>query len=246
VRKDPNEGQMRFIRTSRLAKDLIFVKFAERNKENNDEANWTMLSPDIWLRQQFWQQLWKGPAAVSAYLSISIQLGMTVLSVVVARDLESLTLYILLITALICVWIILVDQICSYRNHHLGLLRLSVVSSRSRIEALGIKSNQVDRFVYALWLDPEIEQRFRRTRVRSVELTIEAFDLLSQIAARYGRRGRKVFVVNQEPILTAMRMIECLPLAAADEILVAQLTGWLEHPPEFDPEGWALPLFGKF
>jgi hypothetical protein len=22
------------------------------------------------------------------------------------------------------------------------------------------------------------------------------------------------------------------------------LEAWLEHPPEFDPEGWALPLFG--
>jgi hypothetical protein len=33
-----------------------------------------MLSPDLWLRQQLWQRLWKGPAAVSAYLSIPIQL----------------------------------------------------------------------------------------------------------------------------------------------------------------------------
>jgi hypothetical protein len=166
--------------------------------------------------------------------------------VVVARDLECPSLYILLITALICVVIIFVDQICSYRNHRLGSLRLSVATSRSRIEALGIKSDRVDRFVYALWLDPEIEFRFRSTRVRSVELTIEAFDLLSQTAARYGRRERKVFVVNQEPILSAMRLIECLPLADAEKVLVGPLTSWLEHPPEFDPEGWALPLFGKF
>jgi hypothetical protein len=26
-----------------------------------------MLDPDLWLRQQLWQQLWKGPGAVSAY-----------------------------------------------------------------------------------------------------------------------------------------------------------------------------------
>jgi hypothetical protein len=82
-------------------------------------------------------------------------------------------------------------------------LRLSVAKSRSRIEALGIKSEQVDRFVNALWFNPEIEFRFRRKRFRSVELTIEAFDLLSQTAARYGRRGRKIFVVNQEPIVNA-------------------------------------------
>ena len=40
--------------------------------------------------------------------------------------------------------------------------------------------------------------------------------------------------------------IECLPLEEAEEVLVQPLTRWLEHPPEFDPEGWALPLFGEF
>jgi hypothetical protein len=205
-----------------------------------------MLSPDIWLRQQLWQQLWKGPAAVSSYVSIAIQLGCIGLSAIVSRDLERPSLYILLVGVLICLLIILVDQIASYRNHRLGLLRLSVAKSRSRIQALGIKSEQVDRFVNALWFDPEIEIRFRSARVRSVELIIEALDLLSQTAARYGRRGRKVFVVNQEPIFNAMRLIECLPLADAEKILVKSLTSWLEHPPEFDPEGWALPLFGEF
>ena len=205
-----------------------------------------MVSPDIWLRRQLWQQLWRGPAAVSAYISIAIQLGCTALSSAVSRDLQSPSLYILLINVLICVLIILVDQTDSYRNHRLGFLRLSVAKSRSRIEALGIKSEQVDRFVDALWFNPEIEFRFRNTRFRSVELTIEALDVLSQTAARYGRRGRKVFVVNQEPIVSAIRLIECLPLEDAEEVLVEPLTGWLEHPPEFDPEGWALPLFGRF
>jgi hypothetical protein len=205
-----------------------------------------MVSPDIWLRRQLWQQLWRGPAAVSAYISIAIQLGCTALSSVVLTDLQSPSLYILLINVLICVLIILVDQTDSYRNHRLGFLRLSVAKSRSRIEALGIKSEQVDRFVDALWFNPEIEFRFRNTRFRSVELTIEALDLLSQTAARYGRRGRKVFVVNQEPIVTAIRLIECLTLEDAEEVLVEPLTRWLEHPPEFDPEGWALPIFGEF
>jgi hypothetical protein len=205
-----------------------------------------MLSPDIWLRQQLWQQLWKGPAAVSAYVSMAIQLCCTPLSAFVSRDLESPCLYILLINVLICVLVIVVDQIDSYRNHRLGLLRRSVAKSRRRIEALGIESDQVDRFVNALWLNPEIEFKFSSTRFRSVELTIEALDVLSQTAARYGRRGRKVFVVNQEPIVSAIRLIECLPLEDAEEVLVGPLTGWLEHPPEFDPEGWALPLFGRF
>jgi hypothetical protein len=205
-----------------------------------------MLNPDIWLRQQLWQQLWKGPATVSAYVSIAIQLGCTALSAVVSRDLERPNLCILLADVLICLLLILVDQIDLYRNHRLGFLRRSVAKSRSRIESLGIKSKQVDRFVNALWSNSEIEFRFRRTRFRSVELIIEALDLLSQTAARYGRRGRQVFVVNQEPVVSAIRLIECLPLEDAEEELVGPLTSWLEHPPEFDPEGWALPLFGKF
>jgi hypothetical protein len=196
-----------------------------------------MVSPDIWLRQQLWQQLWRGPRAVSAYVSLTIQLRCTALSPFVSRDLENPSLYILLINVLICVLLILVDQTDSYRNHRLGFLRLSVAKSRSRIDAPGIKSEQVDRFVNALWFNPEIEFRFRSTRFRSVELTIEALDLLSQTAARYGRRGKKVFVVNQEPIVNAIRLIECLTLEDAEEELVEPLILWLEHPPEFDPEG---------
>ena len=179
-----------------------------------------MVSPDIWLRQQLWQQLWRGPAAVSAYVSITIQLGCTALSACVSKDLESPSLYILLINLLVCVLIIWVDQTDSYRNHRLGFLRLSVAKSRSRIEALGIKSAPVDRFVNALWFNPEIECRFRSKRFRSVELTIEALDLLSQTAARYGRRGRKIFLVDQEPIVNAIWLIEYLPLEDAEEVLV--------------------------
>ena len=104
------------------------------------------------------------------------------LSATVSRDLEIPSLYILLINVLICVLIILVDQIDSYRNHRLGFLRLSAAKSKSRIEALGIKSKQVDRFVNALWLNPELEFRFRSTRLQSVELIIQALDLLSRPA----------------------------------------------------------------
>jgi hypothetical protein len=85
---------------------------------------------------------------------------------------------------------------------------------------LGIKSEQVDRFVSALWFNSEIEFRFRSKRFRSVELTIEALDLLSQTAARYGRRGRKIFLVDQEPIVNAIWLIEYLPLEDAEEVLV--------------------------
>jgi hypothetical protein len=236
----------RLIRVSRLAKSPLFGKLVERNSANNDKGSWTMLSPDLWLRQQLWQRLWKGPAAVSAYLSLPIQLVCTALSAIVSTDLAIPSLYILSINVLLCVLIILVDQIGSYRNHRLGLLRFSAAKSQSRIEALGIKSKQVDRFVSALWLNSELEFRFRNTRMQSVELIIEALDLLSRTASRYGRRGRKVFVVNQEPIMSAMRLIACLPLADAEEVLVEPLKTWLEHPPEFDPEGWALPLFGEF
>jgi hypothetical protein len=227
-----------------LAKSLLFDKFVERNSANNDKRSCTMLSPDRWLRQQLWQRLWKGPAAVSAYLSLSIQLVCTALSAIVSTDLASPSLYILSINVLVCVLIILVDHFGSFRNHRLGLLRFSAAKSRSRIEALGIKSKQVDRFVDALWLNPELEFSFRSTRMQSVELIIKALDLLSRTASRYGRRGKKVFVVNQEPIMSAMRLIECLPLADAEEVLVDSLKAWLEHPPEFDPEGWAL--FGEF
>jgi hypothetical protein len=51
-------------------------------------------------------------------------------------------------------------------------------------------------------------------------LTIEALDLLSQTAARYGRRGRKIFLVDQEPIVNAIWLIEYLPLEDAEEVLV--------------------------
>jgi hypothetical protein len=155
-------------------------------------------------------------------------------------------LWILLIIVLLSVLLILSDEIASCRNHRLGLLRFSAAKSRYRIEKLGIKSKQVDRFLNALWLNRELEVRFRNTRLQSVVLMVLALDLLSRIASRYGRCGRKVFEANQDPIVSAMQLFECVPFADADKMLVEPLRAWLKDPPEFDPEGWALPLFGKF
>jgi hypothetical protein len=202
-----------------------------------------MVSQEVWFRQQSFQQLWQGPAAVAAYVSITTQLCGMALSAIFVRDLELATLCTLAISLLICGLLIVIDQVASYRNHRLNLLRFSAAKSRRRIKALGIQSKQIDRFVKTLWFDPRIEFKFRSARFRSVELIIEALDLLSQTAARYGNRGRKVFLVNQEPLVSAMRLIEFLPLENADEELTEPLAGWLAHPLEFDPEGWALPIY---
>jgi len=73
-----------------------------------------------------------------------------------------------------------------------------------------------------------------------------ALDLLSRIELCYGRCGRKVFEANQDQIVSAMQLFECVPFADADKMLVEPLRAWLKDPPKFDPEGWALSLFGKF
>src|SRR5271166_2174998 len=205
-----------------------------------------MFDPDLWVRQQLWEQLWKGPGAVSTYWSIAIQLVCVGLSALGSTELHAPNLWILSIIILLGVLLILSDEIASCRNHRLGLLRFSAAKSRERIEKLGIKSKQIDRFVDALWLNSELQHKFRRTRLQSVELMVQALDILSRTASRYGRRGRKVFVVNQDALMSAMRSFECLSFADAEEVLVEQLRAWLKDPPEYDPEGWALPLFGEF
>ena len=205
-----------------------------------------MLDPELWLRQQLWEQLWKGPGAISAYWSIVIQLVCVGLSALGSTELQGANLWILSIIILLGVLLILSDEIASCRNNRLGLLRFSAAKSRDRIEKLGIKSKQVDRFLNALWLNSELEFRFRNTRLQSVVLMVLALDLLSRIASRYGRCGRKVFEANQDPIVSAMQLFESVPFAYADKMLVEPLRAWLKDPPEFDPEGWALPLFGKF
>ena len=205
-----------------------------------------MLSLDLWFRQQLWLQLWKGPGAVSTYLSMPVSLICVGLSAIGSTKLQGTSLCILCLNIVLGILLILVDEIGSCRNHGLGLLRFSAANSRDRIEKLGIKSKQIDRFINALWLNPELEHRFRRKGLQSVELMVQALDILSRTASRYRRRGKMVFEVNQDAIINAMRLFECMPLADAEEVLVGPLKGWLELPPEYDPEGWALPLFGKF
>jgi hypothetical protein len=205
-----------------------------------------MLSLDLWFRQQLWLQLWKGPGAVSTYWSIAIQLVCVGLSALGSAELQGPNFWMLSIIILLGVLLILSDEIASCQNHRLGLLRFSAAKSRDRIEKLGIKSKQVDRFLNGLWLNRELEFRFRNTRLQSVVLMVLALDLLSRIASRYGRCGRKVFEANQDPIVSAMQLFECVPFADADKMLVEPLRAWLKNPPEYDPEGWALPLLGKF
>src|SRR5215469_15521024 len=59
---------------SRLAKSPLFDIFDGRNSQNTTSGRWTVFDPDVWLRQQLWAQLWRGPGAVSAYWSIAVQL----------------------------------------------------------------------------------------------------------------------------------------------------------------------------
>jgi hypothetical protein len=205
-----------------------------------------MLNLDLWFRQQLWLQLWKGPGAVSTYLSMPVSLICVGLSAIGSTGLQDASLCILSVNVVLGILLILFDEIGSCRNHRLALLRFSAANSRIRIEKLGIKSKEIDRFINALWLNNELEHTFRRMRLLSVELMVRALDILSRTASRYRRRGRKVFEVNQDAIISAIRLFECLPLADAEEVLVGPLKGWLELPPEYDPEGWALALFGKF
>jgi hypothetical protein len=205
-----------------------------------------MLSPDSWLRQQLWRQLWKGPGAVSTFLSTPVPLICAGLSAICLTELQGASLCILSINILLGALLILADEIDLRRNHCLGLLRFSAAKSRDRIQKLGINSKEIDRFVSALWSNPELNFRFRRTRLRSIELIVLALDILSRTASRYGRCGKRVFEANQDPIVNAMQLFECLPLADAEAVLVGPLKHWVAHPPEFDPEGWALPLFEKY
>ena len=201
-----------------------------------------MLDPDLWLRQQLWQQLWKGPGAISSYLSIPIPLACVGLSPIISMNFEVPSLCFLSISVLLGVLLILVDEIGSCRKHYLGLLRFSVTESRSRIEKIAVKSSEADRIFNALCQNSELESRFRSGRVQSFELMVQALDCLSRTASRYGRRGKKVFEANRHPIVSAIQLFECLPFADAEEEFVRLLKTRLEAMPEFDPEGWALRL----
>jgi hypothetical protein len=204
------------------------------------------LNPESWLRRQLWRVLWQGPGAISVYVSIPTPLICVVISLIYSSQLALICLFILSANVALGVLFILADEIGSCRHHNLGLLRFSAAKSRTRIERLGVKSKEVYQFLNSLWLDHELELSFRKTRVRSVELLVLALDLLSRLASRYGRGGRRVFEANQAPIVDAIRLLECLPVAEAEKVLVDPLKFWLRDSPAFDPEGWALPLLRKF
>ena len=80
-----------------------------------------MLSLDIWLRRQLREQLWKGPTAVSAYLSLPMQLIGITLSALCLKALTGPSLCILSVSGLLCVLLVWVDRIVSRRNHDFGL-----------------------------------------------------------------------------------------------------------------------------
>lgn len=142
-----------------------------------------MFSPDSWRRRQLWQQLWKGPGAVSTYPSIPVPLICVGVAAICSTELQSASLCVLLINMLLGATLIFVDEIDLRRNHSLGLLRFSAAERRARIEKLGINSKQVDPFVDALWSNPELKLRFRRTRLESIELIVLALDILSRTAS---------------------------------------------------------------
>jgi hypothetical protein len=202
-----------------------------------------MLSLDVWLRRQLREQLWKGPTAVSAYLSLPMQLIGITLSALCLKALTGPSLCILSVSGLLCVLLVWVDRMVSRRNHNLGLLQFSLSQSRRRIKAMGIRSAEIDRFSKRLCLDSSIAFKFRNSRFRSVELIIQKLDLLARIAERYGSGGRKVFSANQGPIIDAIQLFEYLALENAEEVIEQRLMTSLKGPPEFDPEGWALEVY---
>src|SRR5258708_29757529 len=99
-------------------------------------------------------------------------------------------------------------------------------------------------FFNALCSRTEIEDTSKDARLESVELVVLGLDLLSQIALRYGRCGRRVFEANQDPIVRAMQLFECMSFAEAEQMLVEPLRTWLKDPPEYHPEGWAVSIYG--
>ena len=72
-----------------------------------------MFYPDLWLRQQLWEQLWKGPGAVSAYWSIAIKLVCVGLSALGPKELQGPNFWILSIIILLGVLLILSDKIAA-------------------------------------------------------------------------------------------------------------------------------------
>lgn len=119
----------------------------------------------------------------------------------------------------------------------------SLAQSRHRMKSMGMRSAEIDRFAKRLCLDSTIAFKFRNSRFLSVELIIQGLDLLTRTAERYGTRGRKVFCINQDPIIDAIRLLDYLSLENAEEVIAQRLANSLKSPPEFDPEGWASTVY---
>ena len=64
------------------------------------------------------------------------------------------------------------------------LLQFSLAQSRHRIKAMGIRSEEIDRFAKRLCLDSRIAFKFRNSRFQAVELIIQGLDLLTRTAER--------------------------------------------------------------
>jgi hypothetical protein len=207
-----------------------------------EEEMRTTAQQDDWLRRQIWRRFWCGPAAVSAFVSLTIQVMCTALSFADSREVWNICIYMLLLNSILSLILMATDTINARRNHRLGIIRSSVSLSRDRIQEIGLRFELLDRFVNSLWLSSEVEHCFKRIRIRSIEMLIEALDILSRISASYGRRGRKVFVMNQEPIFTAIRALECLPFEDAATAILEPVKDWLKTPLKFDPEGFAISV----
>jgi hypothetical protein len=105
-----------------------------------------MLNLDVRLHPQLREQLWRGPAAVSAYLSVPTQLIGITLTALFLKALTGPRLYVLSVSGLLCVLLAWVDRLVSCQNHNLGLLQFSLAQSRHRLKAMGIRSEGIDRF----------------------------------------------------------------------------------------------------
>jgi hypothetical protein len=70
-----------------------------------------MLNLDVWLHQQLREQLWKGPAAVSACLSVAMQLVGVTLSALFLKALTGPSLYVLSVSGLLCLLLAWADRL---------------------------------------------------------------------------------------------------------------------------------------
>src|SRR5260221_11173846 len=147
----------------------------ERNSAH-DERELDMLNPDAWHRKQVWQLLWQGPGAVSTFWSMPVALVGAALSLAVHTGPAWPGLSMPLANVSLGALLILLDELRACRNHDLGLLGFSAARSRARTAKHGIRSKQIDRFVYAAWLGPKLSTKCKNSRVKAVYLAVLGLD----------------------------------------------------------------------